>query len=467
MLRDPTADALTKATARLELARLYERHGHFAEAVEMYERNVWDGVRTPATYAGLAAAYREIGRDDLADAALEQVRRHGGAAGPAQPDASDVTAPLPRSQRARPAEPTRRSAVPASRQPDTQRLRAPRPTAEAGLRGAVRRTATAAPQDGLAAGTGSTLRQIQDSISPFLAGQAGRRTLVASTVLLPIALGLVIFAGVVLTSARPRTTEQAAAPTPAPVATVAPTPAVATAAPPPAVPPALAQPPAPANLVVNNVGPDGVSLRRTPGTSGTRIKVWKDGTQMADLGESADQDGKAWRKVRDPDGNVGWTAAEFLADPSIRAMGASIAAAPTFASGGLGLTRAEWEKSHGQPSRSSIFLEYDGGRLVVGLLESNVWHIERIWMRNEAVSLDAAREDARAYLPADANLAESVDRGDGKIIDVYTSTALAGRFGPTAWNGGKSGTFTIQYKVRAPSDRMVVSAMFRLGDVGI
>jgi hypothetical protein len=333
----------------------------------------------------------------------------------------------------------------------------------------VRQSATVAQQDGSARGAGATLRQLQDSISPFLAGQAGRRTLVASTVLLPIALGLVIFAGVVLTSARPRTTEQAAAPTPAPVATVAPTLAAAAAAPPPAVPAALAQPPAPANLVVNNVGPDGVSLRRTPGVSGTRIKVWKDGTAMADLGESATQDGKPWRKVRDPEGNVGWTAAEFLADPSVRAMGASGAApaAPAFVSGGLGLTRVEWEKSHGQPSRSSIFLEYDGGRLVVGLLESNVWHIERIWMRNEAVSLDAARDDARAYLPSDANLTQSVDRNDGKIIDVYTSAVLAGRFGPTAWNGGKPGTFTIQYKLRAPTDRMVVSAMFRLGDAGI
>jgi hypothetical protein len=322
-----------------------------------------------------------------------------------------------------------------------------------------------------AGGAGAALRQLQDSVAPFLAGQAGRRTLIASTVLLPIALGLGIFVAVVLTSARPRSTEQAAAPPPAPVATVAPTAAVAAAAPNPAVPPALAEQPAPARLVVNNVGPDGLSLRRTPGVSGTRIKVWNDGTPMADLGENANQDGKPWRKVRDPDGNVGWTAAEFLADPSVRVMGAAGApvgapAAPAFASGGLGLTRAEWEKAHGQPSRASIFLEYDGGRLVVGLLESNVWHIERIWMRNEAVSLDAARDDARGYLPSDANLTQSVDRGDGKIVDVYTSTILANRFGPTAWNGGKPGTFTIQYKLRAATDRMVVSAMFRLGDAG-
>jgi hypothetical protein len=310
------------------------------------------------------------------------------------------------------------------------------------------------------------LHQLQDTVAPFLAGQAGRRTLVVSTVLLPIVVGLGIFVAVVLTSARPRATEQAAAPTPAPVATVVPSPAVA-GAPTLAVPAALAQQPAPARLVVDNVGSDGLTLRRNPGTSGQRIKVWSDGTAMADLGETAKQDGKDWRKVRDPDGNVGWTAADFLADPSARSMstsGSGAPAAPPFASGGLGLTRAEWEKAHGQPSRSSIFLEYDDGRLVVGLLDSNVWYIERVWLRDEAVALDAARQDAQAYLPADANLTQSVDRGDGRIVDIYSSALLASRFGPTSWNGGKAGTFSIQYRFRAPTDKMVVSAMFRLGD---
>jgi hypothetical protein len=311
-------------------------------------------------------------------------------------------------------------------------------------------------------GAGATFEQLQRSVTPFLAGQAGRRTLLVSTVLLPIVLGLIIFAAVVLTSTRTRSAEPTPAPTPAPVATIAPT---AAPAPPaaPAVPPALAQPPAPARLVVSSVGPDGLSLRRAAGTSGQRIKVWKDGTEMADLGETADQGGTSWRKVRDPDGNVGWAAAEFLSDPAARA---AAPAAPPFASGGLGLSRTEWEKVHGQPTRSSIFLEYDGGRLVVGLLESNVWHIERIWMRGEAVALEAARNDARSYLPSDANLTQSVDRGDGRIVDIYSSSILASRFASTAWNGGRAGTFTIQYRFRTPADRMVVSAMFRLGDAG-
>jgi len=80
------------------------------------------------------------------------------------------------------------------------------------------------------------------------------------------------------------------------------------------------------------------------------------------------------------------------------------------------------------------------------------------------VSVDQAREDARAYLPADASLTQSIDKGDGRIIDVYASASLGSRFGNTAWNGGKVGTFSIQYRFRSPQDRMVTSAMFRLGD---
>ena len=442
VLRDPRADHAAKAAARLELARLYERHGHFAEAVEMYEQNVWSGMRTPATFAGLASAYRELGRDDLADAALEHIRREGGAA--RTPDAGTSA------QRARTA------TVPRQSRSGTLNAGARRTGATSMSSRSGSQTRAASPA------TENPLGQIQRSVAPFLEGQAGRRTLVVSTVLLPIVLGLSIFAAVVMTSTRGRSTEPAPAPTPAPVATVAPTPAP-TAAPTSAVPPALSQPPAPARLVVNNVGQDGLSLRRAAGTTGQRIKVWPDGTAMADLGETAEDGGKSWRKVRDPDGNVGWAATEFLADPATRAT-ASAPARPTFESGGLGLSHSEWEKAHGQASRSSIFFEYDGGRLVVGLMEGNVWHIERVWMRGDAVSLEAAREDVSAYMPKDAEQIQSIDRGDGRIVDVYNSPSIANRFGPTAWNGGKTGTFSIQYRFRTPADRMVTSAMFRLGD---
>ena len=458
--RDPTADSAAKAAARIELARIYEGRGNFAEAVEMYERNVWAGSRTPATYAGLASAYREIGRDDLADAALEQIRRGGGAGRAASPSTSDPAA----STTATPRRSGTRAATASSRRRDRSSTASRWSTGLTSSRGAAAQVAQEPVEVG---GTRGAFAQVQQALAPYFEGPVGRHTLLATTVLLPVVLGVGIFVAVVYSSARPRTADSLVAPTPAPVATVVPT-AAPTAPPAPTagVPAALSQAPASAQLVVSNTGPEGVSLRRTAGTAGQRIKIWKDGTAMADLGETADVGGQTWRKVRDPEGNVGWTAAEFLADPAASPPGAAPAAPapPAFSSGGLGLTRAEWEKAHGQPTRSSIFLEYSGGRLVVGLLESNVWHIERVWMRDDAVSLETAREEVKAYLPEDATQVNTIDRGDGRIVDIYASPKLTGRFGPTAWNGGKEGTFSIQYKFRAAADRLVTSAMFRLGD---
>ncbi len=324
------------------------------------------------------------------------------------------------------------------------------------MAGAVLASSRVAAQD-------SPIAQIQQSVAPFLAGQAGRRTLLASTVLLPIALGVGIFAAVVMTSARPRATDPIAAPTPAPVATVAPTPAPA-AEPTLAIPAALGQPPAAARLVVSDVGAEGLSLRRSPGV-GERLKVWREGSEMADLGETAEYDGKIWKRVRDPDGNVGWMAGELLADPSVARPGPTRApAAPPYASGGVGLTLAEWNQTHGQPTKTSILYEYDGGKVLVGHLEGKVMHIERVWRGADVVSLDAARDEAKAYIPADSTLTQSIDSGDGQIIDIYSSPSLESRFGPTAWNGGQAGTFAVKYKFRATNDRMVTSAMFRLGN---
>jgi hypothetical protein len=108
--------------------------------------------------------------------------------------------------------------------------------------------------------------------------------------------------------------------TPLAVASPSPTPAVrAAASPSPAAPGAagasLNPPPiAPrTGLMVRVTGTDGegVSLRSTPAT-GEPIRAWPEGTEMMLLGERQDVSGRAWTKVRDPDGNDGWVAAEFL-----------------------------------------------------------------------------------------------------------------------------------------------------------
>jgi hypothetical protein len=64
-------------------------------------------------------------------------------------------------------------------------------------------------------------------------------------------------------------------------------------------------------LIVRNTGGEGVSLRRAPG-DGERIAIWFDGTELIRLrGEQVAAD-RIWKQVRDPKGNEGWIAAEFL-----------------------------------------------------------------------------------------------------------------------------------------------------------
>lgn len=63
--------------------------------------------------------------------------------------------------------------------------------------------------------------------------------------------------------------------------------------------------------VVGNTGGDGVYIRRTTRLA-DRIVAWPDGTRMEALFEEQHVDGRLWRKVRDPRGNVGWVPAEYL-----------------------------------------------------------------------------------------------------------------------------------------------------------
>jgi len=98
---------------------------------------------------------------------------------------------------------------------------------------------------------------------------------------------------------------------PAPTATnPAPTP-VATTTPPPA-PTASPVPTAtPVALIVGKTDGDGIWIRASPPV-GDKLKAWPDGTSMVVVGPDQTVMGKTWKNVRDPDGNVGWVAGEYL-----------------------------------------------------------------------------------------------------------------------------------------------------------
>ena len=63
--------------------------------------------------------------------------------------------------------------------------------------------------------------------------------------------------------------------------------------------------------VIGNTGGDGVYIRRTTDMA-DRIKAWPDGTEMVVVGPDVAVEGRLWRNVRDPDGNLGFVPAEYL-----------------------------------------------------------------------------------------------------------------------------------------------------------
>lgn len=74
------------------------------------------------------------------------------------------------------------------------------------------------------------------------------------------------------------------------------------------------------NLVVGNTGGDGVWLRRSPAMA-DKVRAWPDGTPMQVVGADTAAEGKTWKNVKDPAGNVGWIPAEYLVPPSAASPG--------------------------------------------------------------------------------------------------------------------------------------------------
>ncbi len=104
----------------------------------------------------------------------------------------------------------------------------------------------------------------------------------------------------------PPTSQQASAPTPAPTAPSTPGP-TETPAPTPTF--------TPQTWVVWRTGGDGVYIRKSP-SSGDKLKVWPEDTTMIVIGPDQEAEGKTWKNVKDPDGNVGWIPVEYLAVPT-------------------------------------------------------------------------------------------------------------------------------------------------------
>jgi len=122
-------------------------------------------------------------------------------------------------------------------------------------------------------------------------------------------------------------------------------------------------------------------------------------------------------------------------------------AAPTIASGGLGLSRREWEAEHGVGEGTPLW-NYEDGTFLVAYGSSDVIFI-LTWNLPQPVSLTDAGFLSTTLIPDDAVFVESTLAPSGNPMDVYMSASLADRYvvsdGGGAWGNDPPGTFQVIY----------------------
>jgi hypothetical protein len=140
--------------------------------------------------------------------------------------------------------------------------------------------------------------------------------------------------------------------------------------------------------------------------------------------------------------------------------------APAYASGGLGLDRADWERTHGEGKPddpgSPMFFGYEGGKFQVqfsGVRTGNVEYVERVWGDRNAVPIEEARKESKLFIPADAKFVRTYTSQGGSTVDLYRSESLKGRFGADDWTGGKPGDFIVLYRNQTGRTTTFIAAM--------
>jgi hypothetical protein len=142
---------------------------------------------------------------------------------------------------------------------------------------------------------------------------------------------------------------------------------------------------------------------------------------------------------------------------------------PIGKSGGLGLSRGDWETKYGKPGKDSLgFIDYVSGKYVTKYRDDAVDYLERHWGDQGAVTMDAARTESKALIPTDASLVKTYTATGGRTVDLYTSNSLVDRFkvgpGPygNPWTGSDPGTFIVLY--RTDASNRVFTILAAIGD---
>lgn len=125
---------------------------------------------------------------------------------------------------------------------------------------------------------------------------------------------------------------------------------------------------------------------------------------------------------------------------------------PTLASGGLGLSFAEWIALYGEPDALvdglSIFDEPDRTISLV-VVEDRVSTIYVAWKPEARPALAVAQGAALSLLPRDAMLVQASSLVADRFVGVYQSAQLAAAFPNAPYGGNPAGTFSVIYQLAA------------------
>ena len=135
---------------------------------------------------------------------------------------------------------------------------------------------------------------------------------------------------------------------------------------------------------------------------------------------------------------------------------------PFYLSGGLGLSREQWEVFYEEGVPDDVF-GFRYGKYLVAFQADNVWYIECEWSAEDAVSLEDARTEADGLIPVDSQFVGtySPEGMPELVVDLYMSESLKTRFDSATgdwWTGGEPGNFIVVYGVFDDTvRRMVIS----------
>ncbi|MEK6288512.1 MAG: hypothetical protein AABO57_22575 [Acidobacteriota bacterium] len=121
---------------------------------------------------------------------------------------------------------------------------------------------------------------------------------------------------------------------------------------------------------------------------------------------------------------------------------------PSIKSGGLGLSRTEWERLHGHTTNQDSGYSYykdEPGQFIINFMGRGAAYIKRSYDDPAGVTLEEARKESQKLIPQDSRLIRTYNASAGPV-DLYFSDALKPIF-PTDdyWIHGEPGNFIVLY----------------------